>query len=502
MTSDDLSSTAYVALYCRISVDRAGRREGVQAQERWGRAYAAKTWPGVPVVVFADNDLSAAADDVVRPEYDRLCAAIGRGEIAHLWAVEQYRIERREIQWFELAAMMDAAGVAELHTDRDGIVRIRDEVAGIKAVLGAGEVRRLKKRVNDMLAEKAALGEAPGSRPFGYRHAKKDDGAKTYAQVPEEATAIRQAAEWVLSGWSLANIAAKFREQGLAGAHGGTIRAGAVRNWVTLPTVAGHRVYKGQIVARGNWEPILDEATWQACKLKLSQPRRVTRADGKGTHLVSSDRKSNPTGRKYLLTGGLAVCGVCEHRLIGALKQIKKRRVPYLSCHPNAGGRGCTGILLENTEKFVLDSLWEELDKPEFLSAIEADDYGARRDEITKELDGLDRRRGELAAMWATPGMLTQTEWQEARRAIGESEQRLRVEYAALPPKMINVDIAGARAAWPDMMLDEQREFLRLFVESVTVVRALPGRPRVYDSERVKIKWRNLRQAELPPDQP
>ncbi|HEX5407939.1 MAG TPA: recombinase family protein [Pseudonocardiaceae bacterium] len=495
MTSDVAPFIAYVALYCRISVDRAGRKEGVKAQERWGRAYAAQKWPDVPVVVFADNDLSAAEDDVIRPEYDRLRGAIERGEVAHVWAVEQYRIERREIQWFQLAALMDAAGITELHTDRDGIVRIRDEVAGIKAVLGAGEVRRLKKRVNDMLAEKADLGEAPGSRPFGYRHAVTADGAKTYVQVPEQADAIRRAAEWVLSGWSLSNIAATFREQGVIGGHKGTISPSSVKNWVTLPTVAGHRVYRGQIVAKGNWEPILDEATWQACKLKLSQPRRVTRSDGKGTYPVNENHMGNATGRKYLLTGGLVVCGVCQHPLTGALKKMKNQRVPYLQCHPNKGGRGCTGILLRETEKVVVDRLWSELDKPEFLNAIAADEHGPRRDAITKELDGLERQRGELAAMWATPGALTSMEWQSARRTIAANEQRLRTEYAALPPKVIDVDIAAVRSAWPDMTLDEQREFLRMFIEKVTVNRARPGHPRVFDPERIHIDWRNLRQA-------
>ncbi|MPY84662.1 MAG: hypothetical protein GEV00_15365, partial [Actinophytocola sp.] len=166
--------------------------------------------------------------------------------------------------------------------------------------------------------------------------------------VPGEAAAVRQAAEWVLSGWSLANIAAELRKRGLRGAHGGKITPSAVRSMITAPTSAGHRVYRGQIVARGNWEPILAEETWQACRLKLSQPRLVRRADGKGTYPIGERHRGNPIGRRYLLTGGLAVCGVCEHRMVGAVKQIRKRRVPYLSCHPQAGGRGCTGILLDN----------------------------------------------------------------------------------------------------------------------------------------------------------
>lgn len=409
-----------------------------------GGAYAAATWPGVPVRVFKDNHLSAADDDVVRPDYENLRAAINRGEVAHVWAVEQYRIERREIQWFQLAAEMDAAGITELHTNRDGIVRVQDEVAGIKAVLGAGEVRRLKRRINDTLAEKAALGEPAGSRPFGYRHGRLADGTKTYVQVPAEAAAVRQAAEWVLSGWSLSNIAAQLRERGLRGAHGGEIRLGAVRGMVLSPAVAGHRVYRGRIVARGNWEPILDEATWQACRVKLSQPRRVTRADGKGEYEISERHTSRSTGRKYLLTGGLAVCGVCGNKMLGTTHMVGKRRVPYLLCHPNLGGRGCTGIVLEKTQDSVVERLFGELDKPEFLAAAVADEHSVRRGEIADALDALDRRRGELAALWATSGELTATEWREARHGLAENERALRQELAALPPSVVNVDIAGA----------------------------------------------------------
>ena len=484
--------TRYVALYCRISIDRAGRKEGVKAQERWGREYAARTWPGVPVRVFADNDLSAAADDVVRPEYGQLREAIARGEVAHVWAVEQYRLERRETQWFQLAAEMDAAGIVELHTNRDGIVRVQDEVAGIKAVLGAAEVRRLKRRINDTLAEKAARGEPPGSRPFGYEHAKTEDGTKTYAKVTSEAAAIEQAAEWVLSGWALANIAIELDKRGLRGAHGGKLRPGAVRSMVTSPTIAGYRVYRGRIVGRGNWPPILDDATWQACRLKLSQPRRVTRKDGKGTYPVTERHHGNSTGRKYLLTGGLAQCGVCGHQMTGALKRMKNQHVPYLNCHPTTGGRGCTGTLLLNTEAYVVDALFAELDKPEFLDAIAADDHGARREGIANALDAIEKQRGELAALWATPGELTDTEWKHARRALAEHERMLRSELAELPPPVVNVDIAGARAAWPDMTIDEKREFLRLFISKVTVDKARPGRPRVFDPERLEIAWRTM----------
>ncbi|WP_307962205.1 hypothetical protein [Salinispora arenicola] len=49
----------------------------------------------------------------------------------HLWAVEQARIERREVPWFQMAALLDSVGIELLHTHRDGVVRVQDEVAGI-----------------------------------------------------------------------------------------------------------------------------------------------------------------------------------------------------------------------------------------------------------------------------------------------------------------------------------------------------------------------------------
>lgn len=211
--------TRYVALCCRLSPRPDGSYEGVEDQERWGRKYAARMWPGVPVRVFAESGKSAFKDDAVRPEHEKFRAAVRRGEVGHVWVVEQSRLERREIHWFVLAAEMEVAGIPELHTDRDGIVRVSDEVAGIKAVLNASEVRKLTKRVNDTLDERARLGRPSGSKPFGYAHAVKENGDKTYVIVPEQAEAIRWAAEKVLAGWSQTNIAAELRARGIHGPH-------------------------------------------------------------------------------------------------------------------------------------------------------------------------------------------------------------------------------------------------------------------------------------------
>lgn len=478
--------TRYVALYCRLSPRPDGSYEGVAAQERWGREYAAGAWPGLPIEVFADAGISAANGDH-RPEFERLRRWLEDGMICRVWSVEQYRLERREVEWFRLAAEFDAAGITELHTNRDGIVRIMDDVAGIKAVLGAGEIRRMKRRVNDKLTENAAQGLPPGSKPFGYAHARTEEGVRTYQVIEDQAEVIRWAAEKALTGWSLTSIVTELGERGVKGAHGGTIRRAAVFSMLTNPTVAGYRVHSGRVIGRGNWEPILDEDTWQALRLKLSGPRTVRRADG-GEYVVTTIRRGHP-GRRYLLTGGLAVCGVCGNKLAGSLKAFKGRvPKPYLHCHPNVGGRGCVGIVLEPTEAHVVDTLFAELDQPEFLEAIAADEHRDRRNEIIVALQGVERQRDELAQMWATPGALTTSEWQTARRALAENELKLRGDLASLPPVAPKMDITEARSAWPHMTLDERREFVRLFIAQVTVHRSRPGF-RVFDPGRIEIEW-------------
>jgi hypothetical protein len=193
-----------------------------------------------------------------------------------------------------------------------------------------------------------------------------------------------------------------------------------------------------------------------------------------------------------VVTGGLAVCGVCQKPLKGMLKRLRNgTRKPYLLCHPSAGGRGCVGIMLPETEKHVIDELFDELDKPGFLDAIGADDHAGRRDEVTAELSALEVKRGDLAELWGSDD-LTGAEWQTARRALAEYEQRLRADLAAIPSPLIVVDIATARGSWGSMTLDEQREFVRLFVDKVTIKRATRGR-RGFDPGRVVIEWRALR---------
>jgi DNA invertase Pin-like site-specific DNA recombinase len=498
------------ALYCRLSPRPDDDYGGVDEQARQGREYAARAWPGVPVEVFPERGISAANGDE-RPELDRLLQWLEDGRVAHVWAVEQSRLSREtdgRYPWFALAARLDAARVTEVHTKRDGIVRVTDDVAGIKAVIAAGEVRRLKERVNDTLAARAAAGVPAGVQPFGYKAVGVRE-ARTYEIIAEEAEAIRWAAGKALDGWSLSRIADVLDGQGLRGKLGGKLTPVAVRRWLVSPSIAGHRVHHGTDLGPGSgkWEPILDEQTWLEVNAVLAQPRIVRRIDG-GTYPVGPAHLSAVTGRvstnggvagrRYLLTGGLAVCGVCGHAMIGQVKQLgkkpglpPKRTAPYLLCHPSRGGRACTGIMLDPAEELVLARLFGELEqRPAFAAAMSADQHADTRRELAGALAAVQAERVQYARD-AAAGEMTRAEWLAMRPVFDEREGRLRHELAAVPAPTGHADWAEVRQAWPELTLDEQRAFLRRYIASVTVSRARPGTRR-FDPGRVSIEWKEV----------
>ena len=362
-----------------------------------------------------------------------------------------------------LAAELAEAGIGEVHTDRDGIVRVGDDAAGIKAVLAAGEVRRLRRRVNDALDALGAEGRPPGGRHVGYRRV---DG--NLEPVPEVAEQIRWAAERVLAGWSLEAIARDFAAKGIPTAKGGRWTHDNVKRVLTAPTIAGMRQHRGKVIGRGSWEPILDETTWRQLCAHLEGP------------------KHRPA-RKYLLSV-IAVCGRCGHGLTGRIQGGRSGKRPIYFCHTTTGGCGRLGVNAEPLEEHVVDQLFDALNRDEFWSTLAEDDHEARRDELTRELEGVEQQYDKLAKRWAK-GELPAAAWDAARAGLDTRKAELTSELASVPAPLTVMDPAIIQAGWGAMILDERRSILDIFVANITVMPAKPG-AKVFDPARVHIEWR------------
>lgn len=520
-----------IAIYCRISLDKRGRKEGVAKQEKWGRAYAEATWPGHPVEVFCDNDLSAIDPNVIRPDFERLRVWVSEGRVAEIWCVEQFRFVRRPSEWFLVAEELTAAGIDQIHTNRDGIVIVQDEVAGIKAVLGGGEVRRMKSRVADTLKENALQGQPPHAPPAGYRNAKVR-GVRTYEVVEEEWRPRLWAARAVLDGWSIQAAAAELRALGVPGSHRRIIRDedgdpiideetgeeafrptilrhGSLRQWLCSPTVAGLRVFQGEIVGRGNWPPLLcedpyaenayEEALAMRNRLldRLGKPREVTTRAGK-TYKITADVLKQPrrSGRRYLLTGGKGICQECGHNLVAGVKQLgtreRKNPTPYYWCTTTDGGGGCVGIKAEWIEEHVREQIQRHVATDAFAARLRSDPHAERRDLIADELESMGVKRGKLASLWASES-LADEEWEAAKAVLEEREAAIRDELLAIPAPPPDDDfdprVFKDPRVWEHMTLGERRMVVDRVVDSVVLGKATPPYGR-FDPSRITINWK------------
>ena len=307
--------------------------------------------------------------------------------------------------------------------------------------------------------------------------------------VAEQADAMRWAADAMLSGWSLTAVADELTGRG----HRRAGRAAAQVDAVHPQVTDGRRSAgaPGQILGPGNWTPILPKDAWQSVRARLSGPRTIRRRDGRDYPVSEAVFAGNDgrTGRRYELTAGLAVCGVCGAPLTGC--RVKRAgTVPYLRCQPSKGGRACVGILMQPTDNTL----------PTGCSPSSTSRRSCPRSRLTSTrttgrarpaLSALDGQRGELARIWAAGGMSTRSGTRRGPGSTSGSRRYGLSSGAARGPRAAGGD-RGRAGGVAGMTLDERREFLRLFVARVVVDRAPAGR-RAAIEERVTVEWRSAR---------
>lgn len=150
----------------------------------------------------------------------------------------------------------------------------------------------------------AKAGKAVGGyRPFGW---KKDREALD----PKESAAVLKAVDSLLAGRSLRSVTRELNEAGFTTTAGKPWMPATLRQYLKNPRLVGLRTYRRDVLldesgapVRGQWEPMLDRATYDRLQLLLDKPderRRVPSRDSK----------------HYLLTGILR-CGVCGGMMYG-----------------------------------------------------------------------------------------------------------------------------------------------------------------------------------------
>jgi site-specific DNA recombinase len=279
------------AVYCRLSQDRTGDELGIERQRDDCRELVIRR-DGRVVEEFCDNDVSASTGRK-RPAYERMLAAVERGEVDAIAAWSLDRLVRRTADLERLVELCDQHGVTILlvrGSDLDLSTPSGRLVARLLGAVARHEVDAKSDRQRREARQRAERGAPPGGRrAFGYE----TDGRL----VEVERLALRRAYESLLAGGTLSGIAADLNGAGFTTTMGGPWKHNAVRSMLLNARNAGIRMYRGAVMGAATWERIVSEDVYRAAVELLSAPGRRTNKRGNAlTHLGT----------------GLFLCGRCD----------------------------------------------------------------------------------------------------------------------------------------------------------------------------------------------
>lgn len=412
---------------------RDERQVSITRQEKLGREWATANHPDAEVAIFADNAVSGM--NMERPGWTAFVHAVRKGQVDTVCTYEQSRLTRAgSATWEEVCVMLVAAGIEEVHTHRQGIISVTEgnRLHGrIHAVFDLEERERARLRVLDALNELAEQGRPHGYPGFGYQRTLDDEGKAALAPDVQQAEVVRWMVEQIAEGSSLGLVARTLVDRQVPTLRGGKWTAAAVKAIVTAPRIVGLRVHRGKIVGDAKWPAIVDRDLWDQAQARLATNRPGRTADRR---------------RRYLLTGGLAVCDGCGTPLIS----VRANGEPAYGCpHPSRpdGGCGHCSIVARHLEPHVLDVVGGWLADPVFTDELNRFLARGAADAtpIRTELAEVEAKLAHLAEQWAA-GEVLDFENTAARRLLLARRGVLLDDLSRLPvvPVVASGDLADA----------------------------------------------------------
>lgn len=492
------------AIYLRISLDAEMDGLAIDRQrEDCEKIAHQRNWKIVEV--YVDQSISASKKDVDRPSYERMRRDFLAGHFNALICYDLDRLTRQPRQledWIDACqdkdlVLVTANGEADLSTDAGRLF------AGIKINVARAETERKGARQKRAQQQRAKQGRPPkGIRPHGY---------KLNGEIIEaEAENVKQIYKRFLAGISLNEIASKIelprqsytlakernekrRAEGKPEKplpENGVWPVSTILDILRNPRYAGYSVYHGKskkdrngrpiktkssrqswrenIVIgengepiKGQWEPIIDEATWWSAQSILDDPARVT-------------NRSGSTVRKHL-GAGLYKCETCG-------KRVQTRGI-YYSCpqgHLNRSRK-----LVDDFVKRVFAKRLEQADATKTRKvAIENDEYIKRINEqqarITRAQEDYDNGFIEAYDLKRVRD--------KARDQIVklEREQTNQTSGSALRPILAT---SNPSKAFQNAPISQQR----LIIDTLATITLKPGKRGIkgFNPESIAIEWKN-----------
>ena len=470
-----------VGIYTRLSEEKdtaAATHNALERQEERARALTtAKGWTVTEVYTDVDIGAYRAAgkrDAPKRPQFERLLADIERGTIGGVVFLKLERLVRDPGDFARLLGRCDASGavLCSVTEPIDTSTPMGEHFAWTMVHHARLESANTAARVAWQQEQAARAGKPRhgANRPFG----------RFYDQVtihPKEATAIREVVRQLLSGESLRNVTRWLNGQGILAPGGGQWSTVKLRRSLLAPHLAGLRSYHGEIVAKGQWEPIVEESVWRGLTELLTDPER-------------GGRRGRPA--RWLLVGGLARCGYsdCGAPLVVKRDNSASAKHVYVceSERSRPGWHGCGRIsikalaLEEIVTEMVFARDWRHVDQ-----AVTNEEPAVLERAIAAD----EALLVELSRAHATR-RISAPEWFAARDEVAARVGQARTQLAELRQAAAPSPASGKvlREQWPDLSLERRQAILRKLLSAVLVKpSARRGLPWV-DPDRVVPIWR------------
>ncbi|GAC1332374.1 MAG: recombinase family protein [Mycobacteriales bacterium] len=471
-----MAMTTTAAVYARISSDPNDTALGVSRQIADCVALAERRGWTVGQV-FTDNDVSASSGKP-RPQYESMMAALGTGRLGALvvWDVDRLTRTPRELEDVVDLAEQRGVQLASVGGEIDLATPQGRLTARIKGDVAKHESEQLARRVRATMAQRAEAGAPHGRMAYGWRREQcyDDQGRRMGSRDvlhPAQAEIIRRAAAAVLAGESLRAIAAGLNARGEITVNGKRWTPTTLRLILLRERNVAQRVHRGQVIGRGDWDPVLDEDTYRRVVAILTDPAR---------------RTSPPSSAiKYLLSG-LARCGVCDGPMRVLVAGNDGRQRDTYTCQRGYHVRRSRPDLDELVTGVVL----ARLARPDAVAVLARADDGQAQ-EASDKAAGIRARLDTAADSFAGGDIDAAQLARITAKLRPQLDQWLQVARAAsTAPDLL--DLAGSDIAdrWDGLPLGRKRAVIDLLLDIRVDRVTCRGGGAGFDPDTIRLTWK------------
>jgi DNA invertase Pin-like site-specific DNA recombinase len=455
-------------IYVRQSLDRDGKGAAVDRQLTECRALA-KQHKLTVAHEYVDNDVSATKG--TRPGFQQLITAITNGQVSSIIVWHTDRLYRRVRDLVELVELAEQHAL-KIFTVKAGDLDLNNPAGRMLAqMLGAAARYEVEQKGARQIAANVQRANAGhwqfSNRPYGYERV---DGKVQIVET--EAAIIREAYDRYLAGETYYAIVTDLNDRAVPTIGGKPWTITQLRERLKNPAYAGIRTYKGEVVAVGDWEPVISAETWE--RFNTTKTRRKTRHDW-----------SNKT--KYLLSG-LALCGVCGSRMMARPEYQRRKDAPKVTVMTYQCTTGwCVSRNLQRVDEWVETVIIARLNEPDALTLM------TPKIDVTPlvtESQELRQRRDDLASLLAegvlTPGAVRDQNTKLQKRLDSLQEQIVAAEGGSQLSALAMAD--SVEDHWHNEMTFAQRRAIIAALVGVKIDKQ--KNTRKFDPRDIVIEWR------------